>query len=194
MIMDPQRIKNILESMLFVARKALNLKELEEVIGAPQELITSVLEELISEYQNKGVRIVKLAGGYLMGTSPENAEWVESVIHTRIETTLSPQSLETLAIIAYKQPVTKVEIERLRGVISDGVIETLLAKKLIRELGRGEAVGRPYLYGTTEEFLRHFGLKEVKDLPPLPSGSLDQQDLFKSALREEPVTQSLEVN
>ena len=119
---------------------------------------------------------------------------VERVIHTRIETTLSHQSLETLAIIAYKQPVTKVEIERLRGVISDGVIETLLAKKLIRELGRGEMVGRPYLYGTTEEFLRHFGLKEVKDLPPLPDGSLDQQDLFKSALHEEPVTQNLEAN
>ena len=182
--MEAPQLKNVLESMLFVARKPLNLEEIEEITTSPKELIFSLLEELMNEYGARGIRIVKVAGGYLMGTNPENAEQVERVINKRVETTLSPQSLETLSIIAYKQPVTKVEIERLRGVISDGVIETLLAKKLIREVGRSEAVGRPYLYGTTEQFLRHFGLTDVKSLPPLPDSLPEQETIFKSALQE----------
>ncbi len=183
--MDPARIKSILESMLFVARKPLGLEELESTVAAPRELLAACLEELAADYQQRGMHIVKVAGGYLMGTNPDNSEYVEKVLRIRIETTLSHQSLETLAIIAYKQPVTRAEIERLRGVISDGVIETLLAKKLIREIGRSDAVGRPYLYGTTTEFLRHFGLKDLLDLPPLPESAQAQEDLFKSALKEE---------
>ena len=163
--MESFRLKNALESLLFVARKPLTLEELEEVTACPREQLSACLEELSAEYLPRGMRIVKVAGGYLMGTRPENAEFVEKLLHGKEETTLSPQSLETLSIIAYKQPVTRAEIERLRGVISDGVIETLLAKKLIRELSRSESVGRPYLYGTTTEFLRHFGLKDLSDLP-----------------------------
>jgi len=170
--------------MLFVARKPLTLQELEEVTSVPQELLMACLEELVSEYETKGIRLIKVAGGYLMGTNPENSDLVEKILHKKIETTLSHQSLETLSIIAYKQPVTRVEIERLRGVISDGVIETLLSKKLIREIGRSEAVGRPYLYGTTSEFLRHFGLKDLSDLPALPESADEQENLFKSALHE----------
>lgn len=180
--MESVRVKNILESLLFVARNPLTLDEIEKATGCPQELLISLLEELSIEFQNRGVRIVKVAGGYLMGTSPDNADFVQRLLHARIETTLSPQALETLAIIAYKQPVTRAEIERLRGVISDGVIETLLMKKLIQELGRSEAVGRPYRYGTTTEFLRHFGLKDLSDLPPLPESVAEQENLFRSAL------------
>jgi len=170
--------------MLFVARQPLTLAELEKALASPQDLLSNCLEELAQEYQKRGLKIIKVAGGYLMGTDPENVDYVEKILSVKVETTLSPQALETLAIIAYKQPVTRNEIERLRGVISDGVIETLLAKKLIRELGRSDNVGRPYLYGTTNEFLRHFGLKEVSDLPPLPESSTEQENLFKSALHE----------
>jgi len=182
--MEPAGIKNILESLLFVARKPLTLEELEQATELPRELLASLLEELISELKNRGIQVIKVAGGYLMGTNPENAEYVEKILHPREETRLSPQALETLAIIAYKQPVTRVEIERLRGVDSGWVIDSLAAKRLVYEVGRSETVGRPYLYATTEEFLRHFGIESPDTLPPLPESEADQETLFKSALHE----------
>lgn len=173
-----------MESILFVARQPLSLDELELTIGLPQKFLRSLLEELIAELNERGIQIVKVAGGYLMGTNPANAEYVEKILHPKEETRLSSQALETLAIIAYKQPVTRVEIERLRGVVSDSVVDTLVSKKLVREAGRSEAVGRPYLYATTEEFLRHFGVEDLSKLPPLPGAAADQETLFKSALHE----------
>jgi len=167
-----------------MARNPLAPKELEEVVRSSRETITSVLEELVAEYAGKGINIVKVAGGYLMGTNPENADYIHGLLHAKIETRLTAQSLETLAIISYKQPVTGVEVERIRGVNSDGPIDTLLQKKLVKELGRSDGVGRPYLYGTTDEFLRHFGLKDLKSLPPLPVSKEEQEALFKSALHE----------
>jgi segregation and condensation protein B len=184
--MEPLRAKNVLESLLFVAREPLPLEQLEEATALPKELLSSLLEEMIAEYQGRGIQVHKVAGGYLMGTNPENVDYVEKVLHPREETKLSPQALETLAIIAYKQPVTRVEIERLRGVDSGWVIDSLAAKKLVYEVGRSETVGRPYLYATTEEFLRHFGLKDLASLPPLPTSEADQEAIFKSALHETP--------
>ena len=166
-MLEPVRVKNILESLLFVARKPLTPKEVSAVLGLPAEFLLSLLEELTLELQSRGIQIIKVAGGFLMGTNPENANYVEKILHPRSLTKLTPQALETLSIIAYKQPVTRVEVERLRGVISDGVIETLLAKKLIKEAGRSSAPGCPYLYVTSEEFMRHFGLKNLADLPLL---------------------------
>ncbi|MFH1386044.1 MAG: SMC-Scp complex subunit ScpB [bacterium] len=187
--METARIKSIIESLLFVAREPLSLEELEGVMEIPQDLLFSVLEEMIAEMQARGIQIVKVAGGYLMGTNQENAEYVEKILHPKEETRLSPRTLETLAIIAYKQPVTKAEIERLRGVDSGWVIDSLIDKKLVKEVGRSDAVGHPYLYATTEEFLRHFGIESVSTLPPLPSSELEQENLFKSALHE---TQTVE--
>ncbi len=178
------RLKSILESILFIARRPLSPRDLEETVRAPRELITSAFEELIREYEGRGINIVRVAGGYLMGTNPQNADDVHAHLHARVQTTLSEQALEVLAIIAYKQPVTRAELERIRGVNSDGPVDTLLNKKLIQELGRSEAVGRPYLYGTTTEFLRHFGLKDLSSLPPLPVSLAEQDDLFKTALHE----------
>jgi len=182
--LEPNRIKTIIESLLFVARQPLSLKELEESIQFPKEGLQAILEELINEYAGRGINIVKVAGGYLMGTNSANADYIYGLLHTRVQTNLSPQALETLAIIAYKQPVTRVEIERIRGVNADGPIDSLLQKKLIEELERSEAVGRPYLYGTTTEFLRHFGLKDITSMPPLPVAQPEQEDLFKAALHE----------
>jgi segregation and condensation protein B len=168
-MLEAARVKNILESLLFVARKPLTPGEMEAALGLPGEFLSSLLEELSLELRGRGIQIIKVAGGFLMGTNPENADYVEKILHPRLTTKLTPQALETLAIIAYKQPVTRAEVERLRGVISDGVIETLTAKKLIKEVGRSSALGRPFLYATTEEFMRHFGLRNLSDLPSLPS-------------------------
>jgi segregation and condensation protein B len=184
MQLDPLRIKNILESLLFVARKPLSPEELEKTLGFPRETVAGELEELMAEYADKGINIVKVAGGYLMGTNHANADYVHNLLHAKQQTSLSPQALETLAIIAYKQPVTRSELERIRGVNTDGPLDSLLRKKLIRELGRSEVVGRPYTYGTTIEFLRHFGLQDLTDLPPLPGSQEEQDELFKTALHE----------
>ncbi|MFH1826323.1 MAG: SMC-Scp complex subunit ScpB [bacterium] len=182
--MQPEQLKSVLESLLFVARKPLSPKEVEQTIGVPRDLATAVLEELLTAYEGKGINIVKVAGGYLMGTNPDNADYVHGLLQAKVKTTLTSPSLETLAIIAYKQPITKPDIERIRGVNSDGPVETLIQKKFIDEVGRSDAVGRPYLYGTTTEFLRHFGLKDLASLPPLPVSSEEQENLFKSALNE----------
>lgn len=183
--MDLKRIKNILESLLFVTKRPLTLKELSNIIEVPEEKVEEALQALSRDLEeDSGLRLIKVAHGYIQGTNPENSPYVDRLVTSKVETTLSPQSLETLAIIAYKQPITKPELERIRGVYCDGVLETLIYKKLIEEKGRSEGVGRPILYGTTTEFLRHFGLKDLKDLPPLPENLQEQEDLFKTALHE----------
>ncbi|MCX5726756.1 MAG: SMC-Scp complex subunit ScpB, partial [Candidatus Saganbacteria bacterium] len=162
------KIKSVLESILFIANRPLRAEEIAGVLEVPPSLIEQCLKELSLEYEGKGIQVINVAHGWEMATRDENALFVKKLLESPIETTLSPQALETLAIIAYKQPATRGEIENIRGVISDGVIKTLVEKRLIEEVGRGDGVGRPILYGTTETFLRHFGLKDLTDLPPLP--------------------------
>jgi len=189
------RLKNILESLLFISKKPLTPEELVPLIGVPETMILSALDELQVEYENKGIQIAKIAGGWHMVTRSENAEYVNKLLNSPIVTTLSPAALETLAVIAYKQPVTRLEIENIRGVASDGVVKTLLDKRIIKEVGRGDQVGRPILYGTTTEFLRHFGLKDLGDLPALPEGLIEQAEAFKqgSVLPPEIPGQQLEI-
>ena len=170
------RLKTILESLLFITKKPVTLEELQSVTGVDIKLIEKTLYDLIVEYDGRGVNIVKIAGGYHMVTRPENVDFVDKLIHSPIETTLSNAALETLAIIAYKQPVTRLNIENIRGVNSDGVVDTLIDKRLIKEIGKSEGLGRPILYGTTVDFLRHFGLKDLKDMSPLP---VDETSAFK---------------
>jgi len=173
------RLKSILESLLFITKKPVTLEELQSVIGVDIKLIEKTLYDLLVEYENRGLNIVKIAGGYHMVTKLENVDFVDKLIHSPIETTLSNAALETLSIIAYKQPITRLTIENIRGVNSDGVVETLLEKRLIQEMGRGEGLGRPILYGTTVTFLRHFGLKDLSDLSPLPA---DDISVFKEGI------------
>ena len=175
------RIKSILESLLFVSKKPLSVAELSEVIGADNETIKKSIEEVCVEFEVKGIQIIKVAGGYQMRTREENAEYVHRLLHSPLATTLSPAALEALSVIAYKQPATRQMVENIRGVASDGVIKTLLEKRLIAEVGRSDQVGRPILYGTTIEFLRHFGLKDLSDLPPLPEGETEQAAALKQA-------------
>jgi len=162
-------IKPILESLLFVNEKPIETSELSAVLEVEKKKIEIALEELALEYQEKksGMCIVKVAGGYQMCSHPENEPWIKKMYREKNKQKLSSASLETLAIIAYKQPITKLEIESIRGVNADGVSRHLIKLGLIKCAGRKEVVGRPFLYITTRKFLEYFGLNNLKDLPNL---------------------------
>ena len=165
-----EEFKAVLEALIYVSEEP--LKE-EEILGTfPGEEPATVrrsLEELIREYSAvpRGIRIVRVAGGYRMQTRPEHDSWIRALYRQRNRVRLSRAALETLAIIAYRQPVTGPEIQSLRGTHPMGVLQTLLERRLIRTLGRKKVVGKPILYGTTDEFLVHFGLNSLADLPSL---------------------------
>jgi segregation and condensation protein B len=158
----------IIEALLFASEKPLSAETIQTVIkDISLEDIQQVIDILNQKYQTAGhsFAIKRVAKGYRMYTLPDYAPWIKALFsHTRRER-LSPQALEVLSIIAYKQPIVRSEIDRLRGVNSDGPISTLLDRKLITIVGRKPTPGRPLLYGTTQEFLTHFGLNDVDDLP-----------------------------
>jgi segregation and condensation protein B len=167
--MNPDDIKAIAESLLFASGSPLSLRQLVEVIGVTPVEVKSALVLLSGEYAapGRGVCLVQVAGGYQFRTVPEYAEYVKILVREK-PNRLSRAALETLAIIAYRQPLTKIEIEAVRGVDVDGVLNSLLSKKLIRAMGRKDVPGRPWVYGTTPQFLELFGLSELGSLPPLP--------------------------
>ncbi|MFN3740757.1 MAG: SMC-Scp complex subunit ScpB [Thermodesulfovibrionales bacterium] len=174
--MDNKEKKDILELLIFSSGEPISISSMKEITGFPEEEIKILLDELIMEYdaRNGGIVIKEIAGGYQMITNPQYAEWVKKVKKTVSQARLSMAALETLAIIAYKQPIIKAEIDEIRGVNSDGAIKTLLEKRLIRIVGKKEAPGRPFLYGTTKEFLEYFGLKDLTELPTLKDLSREE--------------------
>jgi segregation and condensation protein B len=167
--MEREDLKSIVESLLFVADGPVTLQRLEEVLeGATREEIRSVLAELQGELETerRGMRLAEVAGGFQLRTAKVNADWVKKFLGGR-PARMSRPTLETLAIIAYRQPITKAEIEAVRGVDVDGVVNTLLERGLIRPVARKDVPGRPFLYGTTPEFLQLFNLKDLGHLPTL---------------------------
>ena len=162
-------IKRILEALLLVSEKSLLAGQAHEVLGPDVQAadIRRLFLELAGEYEQagRGLRIVEVAEGFQMVTDPALAPHVAKLTRRVRTIRLTKPSLETLAIIAYRQPLTRIEIEQIRGVDAGGVLDTLLRLNLIRITGRKEAVGRPLLYGTTREFLDHFGLRSLEDLP-----------------------------
>ena len=167
--MERDEIRSIIESLLFVADGPLSVQRVGEVLeGVPRDMIQSALKELEAELDagNRGVRLVEVAGGYQLRTPKTNADWVKKFLGGR-PARMGKATLETLAIIAYRQPITKAEIEAIRGVDVDGVIGTLLERNLIRAVARKDVPGRPFLYGTTPEFLQLFNLKDLSELPTL---------------------------
>jgi segregation and condensation protein B len=167
--MERDEVKSIVESLLFVAEGPLTLQRFGEVVdGVDKQTIQAVLHALQEEYeaQNRGLRLVEVAGGYQMRTAKGNAGWVKKFLGGR-PARMGKATLETLAIIAYRQPITKAEIEAIRGVDVDGVISTLLERNLIRAAARKDVPGRPFLYGTTPEFLQLFKLRDLTHLPTL---------------------------
>ena len=190
--MEREDIKSILESVLFIADGPVPLQRLREVIdGAPEEEIRSALDELRDELEGsrRGVRLVEVAGGFQMRTPKVNADWVKKFLGGR-PARMGRATLETLAIIAYRQPITKAEIEAIRGVDVDGVINTLLERDLIRTVARKDVPGRPFLYGTTPKFLELFNLKDLTDLPTLKE--MEEVTLPEVALEEELTAEAAE--
>ncbi len=160
----------VVEALLFSSEVPLTTAKMREIIpGVTEKRIREIVSRLNRDYENAGraFRIQEVAGGYQMFTLPEFAPYVEQLFQSRQKSKLSQKALETLAIIAYKQPITRQEIEDIRGVNSDGIIRTLLARGLITIAGRAEAPGSPFLYKTTKTFLEYFGLNSLKDLPRL---------------------------
>jgi segregation and condensation protein B len=178
--MDRAQIRNIIEAMLFVSDKPLFLSEIKSVMEEPDaNLIKDVIAELASEFETHGraLRIKEIAGGYQIVTDPMLAPWLKKLYKTAGSDRLSGPGLETLAIIAYKQPASKPEIEAIRGVNVDGVLKTLIEKSLVKILGRRETVGRPIIYGTTQEFLQYFGLNSLEELPKLEEFNFTEKDI-----------------
>jgi segregation and condensation protein B len=167
--MEDREAKSIIESLLFLSAEPLTIENLKKLLDKEKGDIERLLKELVHEYtgRNSGIFITEVAGGFQMVTNPVCAPWVKKFLASEFPSRLTQQSLETLSIVAYKQPITKAEIEAIRGVNSDGVLKTLLERRLIKILGRKEAPGRPLLYGTTKEFLQQFGLKDLSELPTL---------------------------
>ena len=160
-------LKAIVEALIFASPEPVTLKTLVKLLDTePKEEIVRAIDELKATYdQPGGLQMVEVAGGYQIVTRPELHEWVRRLFHERTTTKLSVASLETLAVVAYKQPVTAPEIAEIRGVNTAGVLGTLMERKLIKIVGRKQVVGRPFLYGTTREFLQRFGLNDLSDLP-----------------------------
>lgn len=175
---------SILEAVLFAAGLPLTVSKLAEIIEAPewevQEALTQ-LEHILSE-RGSGIFLRRSAGGYQLVTHPNAFPWVRKLSET-IQPTLSSSAMETLAIIAYKQPITKQEVEHIRGVRAERSIARLLELELICEMGRKQVVGRPILYGTTDLFLRAFGLQQIEDLPTLPDVNDVKDSLNDDQLR-----------
>ncbi|MHB0966556.1 MAG: SMC-Scp complex subunit ScpB [Bellilinea sp.] len=156
-----------IEAILFVAPAPVSIQQLAEALATPPGEIEEALRQLDRTLQNaRGIRLQRHEGRYQLTTAPELAEEVEKFLGLEATARLSRAALETLAIIAYRQPITRPGVDAIRGVNSDGVIKSLLSKGLIQENGRTEGPGRPILYGSTQDFLSHFGINSLDDLPP----------------------------
>jgi len=172
-------LKSITEALIFVADEPINTKTIADVIDVDREAVEKAVAELVEEYDARasGLQLREIAGGWQIATRPEHHENVRAYLKSKPSAKLSLASLETLAVIAYKQPVTVPEILEIRGVQSPSAIKTLLDKRLIVSKGRKETVGRPMMYGTSKEFLIQFGLKDLSELPSVE----DFQDLAGGA-------------
>lgn len=186
--MEKEKIKLIIEALLFTSHEPLSEKKLTEVLEEiDKESIRVALEELRREYQEKkNLEIREVAGGYQIFTRPDYAPWIEKLHRTK-PTRLSRAALETLAITAYNQPIIRAEIESIRGVDTSGVLHTLLVKNLIKILGQKKVIGRPLLYGITDDFLMYFGLKDVSELP-----SIEEVKEMIPEIRKEEIHDELE--
>jgi segregation and condensation protein B len=160
-------IQNILEALLFVAPGPVTPQHISQVLELPVREVEAGLNDLETEYLRRGLRLLRHQGRVQVTTAPEAASLIERFLGLEASSRLSRAALETLSIIAYQQPTTRPEIDSIRGVNSDGVLKSLLSKGLIQETGRAEKPGRPILYATTSDFLQHFGIRSLGELPLL---------------------------
>ena len=181
---NKKKVQAVIEAVLFAMGDSVEMSKLVHVLEMDAEEIKKIIEEMNSQYkkENRGIYILELEDSYQLCTKPELYEYLIKVAKAPRKYVMSDTLLETLSIIAYKQPVTRIEVEKIRGVSCDHAINRLLEFNLIQELGRLDAPGRPLLFGTTEEFLRTFGVKSLGDLPSL---NQEQIDDFKHQAEEE---------
>ncbi|WLR46697.1 SMC-Scp complex subunit ScpB [Halobacillus litoralis] len=193
--MELEDYKAITEGLLFAAgEEGITKKKLTNLLEMDAKAFKSLLEEMMKDYQskNRGLTIMDSQGTLHLTTKPEHASYYKRLLDSPGSTRLSQAALETLAIIAYQQPITRIEVDDLRGVKSDRAIQTLVNRSLIEEKGRKDAIGRPILYGTTKDFLIYFGLTSIEELPPLSElkqGDGDEEgeaDLFFEKFSEDP--------
>jgi segregation and condensation protein B len=190
--LERNEIKAVIEGLLFVSGdEGIDRKQIAQVLEKDSKELDEIINELKENYlsPDRGMTIVEYAGSLQFVTKPDHAVYYERLVETPGHSTLSQAALETLAIIAYKQPITRSEIEEVRGVKTEKPLQTLSAKGLVKEVGRAEGTGRAILYGTTKAFLDHFGLQTINELPPLPENiqeeSVEQEaDLFFSKFQE----------
>lgn len=185
----------ILEALLFAAGdEGLSVKQIASVLEITEYQATDIVESLKEEYVSdvRGIQVIEIAGVYQMTTKKEHSDYLKRLVETSSTQGLSQAALETLAIIAYKQPITRAEIDEIRGVKTERPIHTLVTKVLIKEVGRAEGSGRAYLYGTTKEFLDYFGLNSIDELPPLADNSDDSFESGEADLFFEKFQQTIE--
>ncbi len=163
--MDEVELQRVVEALIFASDSPLSAKKIAQIVHISEKKVLEIVESLKRAYQDHAFDLIQVAGGFQLVTRSDYFDWIRQLFKSRSRNRLSQAALEALAVIAYKQPVSRVEVEQIRGVNSDGVIGTLLERNLITIKGRADAVGRPLLYGTTEEFLRYFGLNDLSDLP-----------------------------
>lgn len=177
--MEENNLKSAIEALIFASEKPVTIEQIKKALGGLDAAgVNKVIEELKNEYDslNRGIRIIEVAGGFQMITRPIFAHFLKKLFKNRNSERLSKPALESLAIIAYKQPLTKAEIESLRNVNVDGVMKSLIDKNLIRICGRKKLPGRPFVFGTTREFLEHFGLKSLQELPKMEEFTVMAQE------------------
>jgi len=163
-----EEIKRIVEALLFASPEPLTIDRIIAIVpGVEKDEVARAAQELSEDYarDTRSFQIVEVGGGYQLATKPDYSVWVEKLLETGARARLSRAALETLAVVAYKQPVLRSAIEAIRGVNVDGVLRTLMERNLVRIVGRGEGPGRPLLFGTTKDFLLQFGINRVSDLP-----------------------------
>ncbi len=185
--MEREELKAIIENILLASDQPVTADNLQSTLmnGMEKAELRSYLEELQEEYQSRNLRIDEVAGGYQLCTRTEYSDWVRKFLKLDKTTKLSQPSLDTLSIIAYKQPLTKQEVEEIRGVDCGGVIRTLLDKKIVGPAGRKKVPGRPIMYRTTRKFLEYFGLKDLADLPTLEDLQEELSGELESNVQEE---------
>lgn len=165
------KLYSVIESLLFVSGDPVGLSDISRIIDCSVDFTKAILDEMTERYRSadRGIRVISHEGCYSFATKPENSSYVEGLLGLNARQSLSQAALETLAIIAYRQPVTRVVVDEIRGVKSERAVASLIEKGIIKECGRLEAPGRPILYSTSEEFLKYFGLESLKELPGIES-------------------------
>ncbi len=181
------RIKGIIEAILFAAGEAVELKDLCRVLSLDRETVKTLMDEMAFDYQKvgRGLRMVQIENSWQLSTKPEYYDFISGILNQQEKTGLSRAALETLSIIAYRQPVTRVDIDHIRGVSSNSSVQKLLDRGLIKEAGRLEAPGRPILYKTTATFLKTIGIHNLEALPSFEAFASGEQQVLKIEMMEE---------